>query len=540
MRVRTKLVLVLLFVAAVMGGGVFVGFDHLREQSIDRAQANVDETASTTAAQIDETIQERTAFVARAAATPGAENFDNTEQFLEDFLRNSRFRTARIVAANGTVIDYRGEVSDSKRNAVVGSKLNAPYIDRALGGEVTVSPVSCSNTCEFTVAAPIYEGTDVTGLLTATVTIEEAGVFASLDPVETGDRTVWVTTKTSEDTVHTLDTREYEFEDPITETATVETTGWQVHVARSSASLNSLLESMLYIEVLSLLLVFGAVVTLGGWEYRTNLEQTNRLLDGFQALRDGDYEYTLSLRAAEEWRRVSEGFNELGQEIREREEQLQILNRVLRHNLRNDLSVVSGNAERVRNLTDDAEIEAAATRILDASENIQEKGDTAREIESAMASARTERESVDVSDTLDSILNDLREEYPDVVTETQIPESLEIEAPVGTDVALRQVCENAFEHNTSDDPEVTVEAARAERDDEDWFTVTVRDNGPGIPEQDREAILSGEETPLEHSSGLGLWYVHWLANRADGTLDLQENDPKGSEVTIELPVEDSD
>jgi signal transduction histidine kinase len=44
---------------------------------------------------------------------------------------------------------------------------------------------------------------------------------------------------------------------------------------------------------------------------------------------------------------------------------------------------------------------------------------------------------------------------------------------------------------------------------DDRVTVRVEDDGPGIPDDELGVVTEGEETPLKHGSGLGLWIVQW-------------------------------
>jgi sensor histidine kinase regulating citrate/malate metabolism len=73
--------------------------------------------------------------------------------------------------------------------------------------------------------------------------------------------------------------------------------------------------------------------------------------------------------------------------------------------------------------------------------------------------------------------------------------------------------------------------------DGDTLSIAVADNGPGIPDHEQQVLEAGEESALEHGSGLGLWAVHWGVTRMGGDLAFAENDPRGSIVTVSIPVE---
>jgi signal transduction histidine kinase len=66
--------------------------------------------------------------------------------------------------------------------------------------------------------------------------------------------------------------------------------------------------------------------------------------------------------------------------------------------------------------------------------------------------------------------------------------------------------------------------------------IRVEDDGPGIPEAEREAIRTRAETDLDHASGLGLWLVEWTASLSPGRVSFEENEPRGSVVTLSFPA----
>jgi signal transduction histidine kinase len=78
---------------------------------------------------------------------------------------------------------------------------------------------------------------------------------------------------------------------------------------------------------------------------------------------------------------------------------------------------------------------------------------------------------------------------------------------------------------------------RAEPIGEERLRLTVEDDGPGLPEEAREAALRrgtrlDEDAP---GSGLGLSILHELARAYGGTLKLDASPLGGLLVKVELP-----
>lgn len=74
----------------------------------------------------------------------------------------------------------------------------------------------------------------------------------------------------------------------------------------------------------------------------------------------------------------------------------------------------------------------------------------------------------------------------------------------------------------------------AERD-----VAAVADDGPEINPAEYEVLAQGVETPLEHGSGVGLWIVKWGIDEVGGSVSFAEREPRGTVVTISVPVENA-
>lgn len=98
---------------------------------------------------------------------------------------------------------------------------------------------------------------------------------------------------------------------------------------------------------------------------------------------------------------------------------------------------------------------------------------------------------------------------------------------------MAEIIRNAIEHNDQQTPEISITVSS--RDDE--VEVSVADNGPGIPDVERQIVNEERAiSQLEHASGLGLWLVSWVVRRTDGSIEFEDNQPRGTIARIRVPT----
>jgi signal transduction histidine kinase len=261
---------------------------------------------------------------------------------------------------------------------------------------------------------------------------------------------------------------------------------------------------------------------------------------------------------------------------RRRERRVEVLNRVLRHNLRNNVTAVAGYADVLADDLDGRHAEMATT----VSELATDLDGVAEKVRAFEEAAAGDPVPAAVGEVLRGVVDGVRrpdghrgrllaaldagdDTRPDggpttSETETGGPTegtraSADLELHVTPAVADRAVrdsallrvavanlLENAVEHGgTAGDPPRVVVRASAERTGATtWAVVTVADDGPGVPDHEREPVLDGE-TPLDHSSGLGLWVVRWAVDSLGGDLSIGDDDALGgASVTLRVPCLD--
>ncbi|GAB3320952.1 hypothetical protein GCM10027355_19170 [Haloplanus salinarum] len=219
-------------------------------------------------------------------------------------------------------------------------------------------------------------------------------------------------------------------------------------------------------------------------------------------------------------------------------QRLSVLSRVHRHDFRNKLNLIVGTADRLRTDADGADavdaetVRTRARTIQDAGTALGRITEEFRELERLRTDAVMDPRRMDLVAAVDAAVATVGATFPDATVVTTLPETLPVRASPLVGRAVEELLDNAARHN--DAPRIEVGATRRDG----VVALTVRDDGAGIPPAEVAVHRAAEETSLDHSDGLGLWLVAWIAERSGGTVDIERPDEGGTAVTIRLPAAD--
>ncbi|MFB6096359.1 MAG: sensor histidine kinase [Haloferacaceae archaeon] len=207
---------------------------------------------------------------------------------------------------------------------------------------------------------------------------------------------------------------------------------------------------------------------------------------------------------------------------------LSVLNRLLRHNVRNRLTVALGYLEREQaGRSTSTENLQRAQSALD-----QLLGQTEKTLSYHRlgVAPQIEREETDLIDLVDRVTTAIEYTYPSAEVRTELPERAFALVHPAIELGVSEALENAIVHADSD---VTIRLGLERGDEYVWLSI--EDDGAGIPESELAVLRQSEETPLRHGSGVGLWLISWAVELSDGELSIERRKPTGTVVEMGLP-----
>jgi PAS domain S-box-containing protein len=270
--------------------------------------------------------------------------------------------------------------------------------------------------------------------------------------------------------------------------------------------------------------VQGAIARAASGEfvrYETTVRGANGLATidfSIKPVRDEDEEITLL---------VAEGRDITAQQRYSRH--LRVMQRVMRHNMRNDLGKVRGWTELMSE-EPDAETRAeqfeTVETVLDKWEKMIEN---IKQIKRVLKPEDGEAATMEARLLIGDVASQIREDHENATISTEISDDGSGQVRATLREAVRELVENAVA--ATEDATVAIDLVESEAE---WVRIRVRDDGPGLPEMEADILETGEETPLNHGQGLGLWMVRMIVTQAGGDVSVTTTD--GTEIQLRVPA----
>jgi signal transduction histidine kinase len=221
-------------------------------------------------------------------------------------------------------------------------------------------------------------------------------------------------------------------------------------------------------------------------------------------------------------------------QIEQQRDELETLNQVLRHDIRNDLQLITAYGDILDDECETENKQQYINTINKSADHAVELTQTARELSEVMLSDSVEEQRVNLQTILTDEVTEVQASYPSATLEfgTEIP-SVTLAANDMISSVFRNLLKNAVQHNDKEVGEVIVSAT----DHEDTVTVTIADNGPGVPDGQKETVFGKGERGLDSSgTGIGLHLVNTLISIHNGDVWIEDNEPEGAIFSVELPT----
>jgi K+-sensing histidine kinase KdpD len=204
-----------------------------------------------------------------------------------------------------------------------------------------------------------------------------------------------------------------------------------------------------------------------------------------------------------------------------------VLNRVLRHNLRNDMTVVMCLLDDIADQSNDeyaTSIQQAKNKIT----SLVTLTDKLRQASSPHPEEALTRQKRDVTQLVTDRIEHIADAYPELTIETNLTDS----APAHVDESFGLVIDNIVESarlGATENPRLTIQVDSAGG----VVTLSVIDRADLLPAADLEAVATGPETALEHGLGVELWLVNWVVKANGGDVRFEVTDDQRC-ITIEV------
>lgn len=247
---------------------------------------------------------------------------------------------------------------------------------------------------------------------------------------------------------------------------------------------------------------------------KSNEDRVAQVSLGFIRLPDGFSGVQIVWRDITEEKRKDERLAELT-------EALKILNKILRHDILNDLTVITGSIEMYKEYGKDT-IEDVFKDIISSSERSKELIHQMKELESAISSG-SELTKINIKSEIEKSSS----------TFSDLNISIVGDGTVLADAAFPAIFSNFFRnsirHGSAKNINIEI------KNNKNNVVISIADDGKGIPDEVKPKLFNeGAKFGETGNTGLGLYIIRKTIERYGGTIKVMDNKPKGAKFIISL------
>lgn len=209
---------------------------------------------------------------------------------------------------------------------------------------------------------------------------------------------------------------------------------------------------------------------------------------------------------------------------------IDVLNRILRHNLRTSINVIEGYTDLLENTENYSTQKKSIKTIRNRINSMKKTSEKMKKVRN-IVNKYEESSTLPVSD-IEEIVNSYRKNNIIFRYDIESGEDAVIKNGTVFKIAFEEAINNAIQHNNKLTTELHLNIKKKNK----ILEVKLSDNNKYIPKSEWNIIKEGTETQLEHTDGIGLWILYWSITAIGGSINLIQNKPEGNTFIMQIPT----